>query len=111
MATQMLSLHFQSLTQVPASPSSLPSSVFSTPPLSTNGTLTKMVQDHNTALSVVAFVMKSWTFSSLIYLAVRNRACFFYNVLFILGNGVILSVLSSIYSTKGSMSFNQNGGG
>ncbi|PNX83689.1 hypothetical protein L195_g039733, partial [Trifolium pratense] len=54
MATQMLSLHFQALSQVPASPSSLPSSVFSTPPLSSNGTLTKMVKDHNTALSVVA---------------------------------------------------------
>jgi hypothetical protein len=62
MATQMLSMHFQSLSEVPASPSSLPSSVFSTPPLSINETLTKMVQDHNTAMSFLAFVMKSWTF-------------------------------------------------
>jgi hypothetical protein len=85
MIAQMVSLHFQAQVTPASAPTSDP-------------TMSSIIKDHNAAFTSVGLVMLSVTYVSLVYLLLRKRDCFFFNVMYLLANGVVISVLSSIFS-------------
>jgi hypothetical protein len=66
--------------------------------VSSDPTMSSIIKDHNAAFTSVGLVMLSVTYVSLVYLLLRKRDCFFFNVMYLLANGVVISVLSSIFS-------------